>query len=148
MNKFLKLAVALMLLLAVVVVAQGGAWAAKINNADAAPVAGLSETGLAVSRPAGTSSGTSAKTVDGVGAVNQTSSVPGPHPDGTYYMVSSCSSAVTVQLETGPNWAGGVFYYDGGSWTRVAPYKDNGKWYVDLSCAADPFYFIVGPAGS
>lgn len=150
MNKFLKFAVALALLLAVVIVAQGGAWAAKVNSADSAPVAAVDGAGVAVARPAGTVSNTikTVMAVDGVGEIHKAGVNPVGSPAGTYYSVTSCSSAVSVKFEAGPNWSGGVFYFDGANWTRVQPYEMNGYWYADFSCAMDPFYFIIGPAGS
>lgn len=149
MNKFLKVAVALALLLAVVIVAQGGAWAAKVDSADSAPVAAVDGAGAAVARPAGTVGNTmkSVRSVDGAASVKKAGLPPAGAPAGTLYMTSCPASPVEVVFETGPNWGYGVYLeLSDGSWMSLgATQVEEGKWKTSIPCNGTA-YFIIGAA--
>lgn len=152
MNKTLKLSLVVVLLLAVVLVAQNGAWAGKLQSGAQAPSAVESAAGA---RPVGTSQGQSLW-VAGGGAVAHQGGFQGNlplemrsgAPDGTVYLITPahCGEAgLVVNFATGPNWTGTVSYFNGGNWISIVPQGGDGDWTVTLPCGG-PTYIVISPA--
>ena len=150
MSKAFKLSLVLVAVLAVVLFAQSGAWAGKLQGNDQAPSVAENETGA---RPCGTTS-TEVKSVwevtnaFGIHGIIHNHFVKGANvdrPDGTYYYADT-AGVFTVNIEVGPNWNSSVYYYLGNSWNIVGYTRDGNT--LTVTFPAGTVYFAVGPMGN
>ncbi len=148
MNKTFKISLVVVAMLAVVLFAQSGAWAGKLQSSNQAPSVAVNETGM---RPLGTTTGRSAGLVTyGVGMSgilhqHMVGAANIGRPDGTYYVFSgNASKAVTVKIDVGPNWHGQVYYFNGSGWQVNGFQRNNDVLMVTFPAGA--MYFAVTPA--
>jgi len=116
-----RVLIAIVVVLAVVLMAQTGAWAGKLQAGSDAPVVAAENAGA---RPQGTTTGDSVSSDDDDVTVEVlTGDVPEGPPDGaSFYEVTvgtgdTLSEDVELNVEVGPD--GSAFYWDGSEWVEL-----------------------------
>ncbi len=146
MSKTFKLSLVFVAVLAVVLFAQSGAWAGKLQGSEQAPSVAVNETDA---RCAGTTSPKAKSvweighsgTLHGILHIHMVKDANVGRPDGTYYSVGT-DKAVTVKIEVGPNWSGSLYYYLGDSWNNIGYTRDGNT--LTATFPAGTMYFAVG----